>query len=197
MQADYLIMSDFKKKIKEEIMPKLQKDLKISNPLGIPDLSKIVINIGVRNATVDKKSIDIAKDAVSSITGQKPKVTSAKKSIASFKLREGDKIGLMVTLRGRRMYDFFEKLVRVVLPRLKDFHGIKRTGFDESGNYTLGFTELNIFPEIDVGKMDTSLIGQGLEVTIVTTAKNKKEGLELLSSLGMPFQKGERVENRG
>src|SRR3990167_6641196 len=189
MQAGYINMSDFRKKIKEEISPKLQKNLEIVNSMAVPMLLKIVINIGVRNATVDKKNIEIASNALMSITGQRQKVTRAKKSIATFKLREGDKIGLMVTLRGKRMYDFFEKLVNVVLPRLRDFHGVKLTSFDEKGNYTLGFTEFSIFPEIDIGKMDPSLIGQGMEVSIATTAKKKEEGFELLSALGTPFRK--------
>jgi len=188
MQAGYINMSDFRKKIKEEISPKLQKNLEIVNSMAVPTLLKIVINIGVRNATVDKKNIEIASNALMSITGQRPKVTRAKKSIATFKLREGDKIGLMVTLRGKRMYDFFEKLVNVVLPRVRDFHGIKVESFDQAGNYTLGFAELSIFPEIDVGKMDAFLIGQGLEINIITTARDRREGHMLLSALGMPFQ---------
>lgn len=183
-------MSNLKKKIKEEITPKLQKELGVSNPMAIPMLSKIVLNAGVKNATVDKKGIEIAADALTSITGQKPKVTKSKKSIATFKLREGDRIGLMVTLRGRRMYDFFEKLVSVVLPRVRDFHGVRENSFDKGGNFTLGFSELSIFPEIDVGRMDTALIGQGLEISIVTTAEDKKGGYMLLSALGMPFAKG-------
>jgi large subunit ribosomal protein L5 len=189
MQAGYLAMSDLRKKIKDEIIPGLKKELGIKNSMAVPSLSKIVINMGVRNALADKKAIEIASEALTAIVGQKPKVAAAKKSIATFKLREGDKIGLVVTLRGKRMYDFFEKLVNVVLPRLRDFHGVKRNSFDEKGNYTLGFTELSIFPEIDMGKMDTSLIGQGFEVSIVTTANNRNEGFLLLSSLGMPFQK--------
>ena len=182
-------MSDLRKKIIEEIAPKLKKELGIVNSMAVPSLSKIVLNVGVKNAIADKKSIDIAAGALVSITGQKPKVTAAKKSIATFKLREGDKVGLMVTLRGKRMHDFFEKLVNVVLPRIRDFRGIKNNSFDKSGNYTLGFAELSIFPEIDMGRMDAGLIGQGLEISIVTTAKDEKEGHALLSALGMPFQK--------
>jgi len=182
-------MAGLKKRIKEEIMPKLQKDLGIKNSMAVPGISKIVINAGVKNALVDKKNLEVVLSALAVVTGQKPKVTAAKKSIATFKLREGDKIGLMVTLRGKRMYDFFEKLVNVVLPRLRDFHGIKPESFDKSGNYTLGFGEFSIFPEIDVGKMDAVLIGQGLEISIVTSAKNREKGFKLLSALGMPFQK--------
>lgn len=182
-------MADLKKRIKEEIGPKLKEELGIKNSMAVPSLSKIVLNLGVRNATSDKKNIEIAASALAEIAGQKPKVTAAKKSIATFKLREGDKIGLVVTLRGKRMYDFFEKLVSIVFPRIRDFHGIKKNSFDGGGNYTLGFAEISVFPEIDVGKMDTALLGQGLEISIVTTAHDKKEGYAFLSALGMPFQK--------
>ena len=120
------------------------------------------------------------------ITGQKPKVTAAKKSISSFKLREGDKIGLAVTLRGNRMYDFYGKLVDVVLPRLKDFRGVSKASFDKQGNYTLGIAEYSVFPEIDPGKIDRV---QGLQITVVTSATNKEAALELLQALGMPFVK--------
>lgn len=183
-------MADLKKKIREEISPKLQKELGIRNVMAVPVLKKIVINSGVKNAISDKKNIEIVANALTAITGQKPKVTAAKKAIASFKLREGDKIGLVVTLRGKRMYDFFEKLIGIVLPRLKDFHGVRKNSFDEAGNYTLGFSEFNIFPEIDIGKMDTALIGQGLEITIATTAGNKERGFAFLTELGVPFEKG-------
>ena len=182
-------MADFKKRIKEEIAPRLQKELGIKNSMAVPNISKIVINAGVKNATVDKKNLEIVLSVLSAVTGQKPKITAAKKSIATFKLREGDKIGLVVTLRGKRMFDFFEKLVNIILPRLRDFHGIRRESFDKSGNYALGFGEFSIFPEIDVGKMDAALIGQGLEISIVTSAKDREDGFKLLSALGMPFKK--------
>lgn len=184
-------MSDLRKKIKEEISPKLQKDLGIKNVMAVPSLSKIVINAGVRNAVSDKKNIEVVATALSAITGQKPKITAAKKAIAAFKLREGDKIGLVVTLRGKRMYEFFDKLISIVLPRLRDFHGVRKNSFDQAGNYTLGITEFNIFPEIDVGKMDAALLGQGLEISIVTTAGDKKRGLAFFSELGVPFEKGD------
>jgi len=183
-------MSDLRKKFKEEIIPKLSKELGIKDRQAIPSLVKIVVNIGVRNVLTDKKNLEIASAALAQITGQKPKVTASRKSIATFKLREGDKIGLVVTLRGNRMYNFYEKLVNIVLPRLRDFHGVKRQSLDQAGNYTLGFTELSVFPEIDVGKIDTALIGQGLEITIVTNAKDREKGYALLSALGMPFKKG-------
>lgn len=165
---------------------KLQKELGIKNPMAVPSLSRIVVNIGVKDALSDKKNIDKVAEIIAQITGQKPKVTTAKKSISTFKLRQGDKIGLVVTLRGKRMYNFYNKLVSVVLPRLRDFRGVKNTSFDGRGNYTLGLTEYTVFPEIDPGKVDRV---QGLEISIVTTGKDNKEGFELLKALGMPFQK--------
>ena len=179
-------MAAFKETFTKEIVKKLQEELKIKNTMAVPNLSKIVVNIGVRNATADKKNLEIANTVMTQITGQKPKITKAKKSIASFKLREGDKIGLMVTLRGDRMFDFFGKLVSVVLPRIKDFHGVKKNSFDTRGNYTLGLSEYTVFPEVDQGKIDRT---QGLEICIVATAKNNKEGVALLKALGMPFAK--------
>jgi len=164
----------------------LKKELGIKNFMAVPVLSKIVINMGVKDALLDKKNIEKASEILAQIAGQKAKVMKAKKSISSFKLREGDKIGLSVTLRGKRMYDFFEKLTSVVLPRLRDFHGVRTTSFDKHGNYTLGFVESAVFPEIDPSKVDKI---QGLEITIVTTAKDDKEGLTLLKALGMPFVK--------
>lgn len=179
-------MTNLQKKYKEEILPKLQENLGIKNPMAIPELSKIAVNMGIKDALSDKKNIERAEEVLSQITGQKPSPRKAKKSIATFKLREGDKIGMMVTLRGKRMYDFFEKLVNVVLPRLKDFHGVKKTSFDGHGNYTLGFSEFSVFPEIDLGKIDKI---QGLEVSIVTSAHSDKETYALLEALGMPFSK--------
>lgn len=180
-------MTNIQKKYKEEIMSKLQEKLDIKNSMAIPKLSKIVVNMGVKDALSDKKNIERARSVLSQITGQKPKTTKAKKSIASFKLREGDEIGMTVTLRGKRMNDFFEKLIYVVLPRLKDFHGLRKTSFDKRGNYTLGFSEFSVFPEIDLGKIDKI---QGLEISVITTAQNDQEGQTLLEMLGMPFEKG-------
>lgn len=179
-------MHTLKKHYTEELIPKLQKELKIKNPMAIPRLEKIVVNMGVRNALADKKNLEVGLTILEQITGQKPKATKAKKSIASFKLREGDHIGYMVTLRGDRMYNFMEKLITIVLPRIKDFRGIKRTSFDGKGNYALGFSEFTVFPEIDPGKLDKV---QGLEVSIVTNAQDNMKGLALLEAFGMPFQK--------
>ena len=165
---------------------RLQQEVAVKNPMAVPKISKIVLNVGIKDASSDKKSLDNAISMMSKITGQRPKTTKARKSIASFKLRKGDAIGVMVTLRGKRMYDFFKKLVSVVLPRVRDFHGVLESGFDGHGNYTLGFQEAVVFPEIDPGKVDKMI---GLEVTIVTTAKDDEKGKILLGILGMPFRK--------
>ena len=173
-------------KFNTTIVKDLQRDLGIKNFLAVPKLNKIVVNIGIKDALVDKKNIDNAQVILAQVTGQKPKITKARKSIATFKLREGDKIGVVVTLRGKRMYGFYEKLVGIVLPRLRDFRGVSIKSFDGRGNYSLGFSEAIVFPEVDPSKIEKN---QGIEVTIVTTAKDDREGLALLKSLGMPFQK--------
>jgi large subunit ribosomal protein L5 len=182
-------MNLIKDKFKKEITKNLQKTLGIKNIMSVPKLEKVVINMGVKDALADAKNIEKSGAILSQISGQKPKVTIARKAISGFKLRQGDKIGLMVTLRGRRMYDFFEKLVKIVLPRLRDFHGVGKESFDGQGNYTLGFVESTVFPEIDPGKIDASSARQGFEITIVTSAKDNNEGSELLKALGMPFMK--------
>lgn len=179
-------MSNLQKRYQSDIQARLQAKLAIKNTMAVPKLAKIVVNIGVKDAISDKKNMERAIIALTQITGQKPKVAKAKKSIATFKLREGDAIGAVVTLRGKRMYDFFEKLISIVLPRVRDFHGVSKKQFDGLGNYTLGFSEHTVFPEIDIGKVDKII---GLEATIVTTAKNNEEGIALLEALGMPFQK--------
>lgn len=171
---------------KEEQQKELKEKLGIKNVNAVPRLSKIVINMGVKDALSDKKNLEKANAQLSKISGQKPKTTRAKKAISTFKLREGDEIGLAVTLRGKRMYDFYEKLINIVLPRLRDFHGVRRTSFDGRGNYTLGFDETTVFPEIDPSTVDKA---QGLEIVMVTTAKNNNDGMALLESLGMPFEK--------
>jgi len=179
-------MRNLQKKYTEEYRKTLGEKLSIKNPMALPKISKITLNMGVKDALSDKKNMEKALEIMTQIAGQKPKVAKAKKSIASFKLREGDPIGVMVTLRGDRMYDFFEKLVAIVLPRIRDFRGVPLKSFDDKGNYTLGLSEFIVFPEIDAGKVDKV---QGLEVCITTTAKNREEGLELLKVLGMPFEK--------
>jgi large subunit ribosomal protein L5 len=149
-------------------------------------LEKIVVNMGVGKAADDPKYLEAASNDLAVIAGQKPAVRTAKKAVAGFKLRAGDPVGLMVTLRGRRMRDFFEKLVKIVLPRRRDFRGVSRRAFDGSGNYTLGIEEHIVFPEIDPNKVDKV---KGLEITIVTSAKTDEEGLQLLEELGMPFER--------
>jgi large subunit ribosomal protein L5 len=179
-------MNTLQDRYKSEIAKKLQTELGVKNVHAVPALSKIVVNMGVKDAVADKKNMEKAAEILSLITGQKPKVTKAKKSISAFKLREGEEIGLVVTLRGKRMYDFYQKLVTIVFPRLRDFHGVKVESFDGHGNYTFGFAENTVFPEIDPSKQDKA---QGLAISITTTAENNEQGLALLKALGMPFTK--------
>ncbi|HRN96691.1 MAG TPA: 50S ribosomal protein L5 [Candidatus Levybacteria bacterium] len=179
-------MNAYKKQFNEEIIPKLQKRLKEDNVMAAPRLQKIVVNTSSREFLVDKKNIEKYAEDLMTITGQKPKVVKAKVSVATFKLREGDQIGLVVTLRGDRMYDFFEKLVKIVLPRVKDFSGVSRDSFDGHGNMTMGFSDQMVFPEIDSGKVDRI---RSLQMILVTTADTDEQGLALLEEMGMPFKK--------
>ncbi len=158
----------------------------MKNTMAVPALKKIVINMGVKDAISDKKVVDKMATVLGTITGQKARVNRAKKSIATFKLREGDPIGVMVTLRGERMYEFFEKLVKVVMPRLRDFRGVSSTSFDGRGNYALGLSEYAVFPEIDPSTVERM---QGLEIIMVTSAIDDKGARVLLEKLGVPFQK--------
>ena len=168
------------------ITKQLQEALKLKNPMAVPALTKIVVNMGVKDAISDKKTVEKMAVVLGQITGQKAKINKAKKSIATFKLREGDPIGVMVTLRGARMYEFFEKLVKVVMPRLRDFRGVSNTSFDGRGNYALGLTEYAVFPEIDPATVDRL---QGLEIIMVTSAEDNAGAHLLLEKLGVPFQK--------
>lgn len=177
---------ELQKKYKEELVQKLEKDLKIKNPMAVPHLEKIVINMGVKDAASDKKVIEKMSTALAQVTGQKAKPTRARKAIAGFKIRQGDTIGLAVTLRGKRMYEFYDRLVKIVLPRLKDFRGVPRGSFDGRGNYTLGFYEYSTFPEIDPASVERL---QGMEMVFVTTAVDNAQGFALLEALGMPFAK--------
>ena len=179
--------TNLKKKYQEKIAPKLAKELGLANVLAAPRMEKIIINVGLSEAMEDKKVLETASNNLAVITGQKPKVTKARQSIAGFKLRAGQPIGLMVTLRGQRMYDFFEKLVTVVLPRLRDFQGVSLKSFDGQGNYSLGILEQIVFPEVDYAKVDKV---RGLEITIVTNAQTDEKSKRLLELLGMPFEKG-------
>ena len=169
-----------------EIVPTLKDHFKYSSTMQVPKLHKVVINIGMGEAIQNNKAMDNAVRDLSEITGQRPVVTKAKRSVATFKLREGMPIGCMVTLRGERMYDFLDKLINVALPRLRDFQGISADAFDGRGNYTLGVKEQLIFPEIEYDKIDKV---RGMEITVVTTAHTDEEGRQLLRLLGMPFKK--------
>jgi large subunit ribosomal protein L5 len=164
----------------------LQKSLGVDNVMEVPRLQKVVLNIGVGQAQGDAKVLDAAVEDLTTISGQKPVVTKARKSIANFKLREGVPIGVKVTLRGDRMWAFFDRLVNLALPRVRDFRGVSPNSFDGRGNYTLGFNEQLVFPEIQYDSIEQV---RGLEVTIVTTARNDDEGRALLQSLGMPFRR--------
>ena len=178
-------MSQLKTYYTETVVPSLKEKFGYTNPMQIPKLEKIVINMGLGEAIHNIKIIDSAVEELKQISGQQPVVTRAKKSIASFKLREGMPIGCMVTLRKKRMYDFLNKLINVALPRVRDFRGISGKAFDGAGNYSLGVKEQLIFPEIDYDKIDKI---KGLNVSIVTTAKSNEEGKELLKLMGMPFK---------
>ncbi len=173
------------KKYREEIVPELMKEFGYKTPMEAPKLVKIVINIGVGDATQNAKALEDSVADLTLIAGQKPVVTHAKKSIATFKLREGQAIGCKVTLRGKRMYEFYDKLVSIALPRVRDFRGVSRNAFDGHGNYTLGVKEQLIFPEIDYDKIGKI---RGMDIVIVTTAKKDEEALSLLTHLGMPFR---------
>ena len=174
-----------KTRFDKEVAPALMKEFSMSNPMAVPHLHKIVVNMGLGEATQNAKIMDPAINELGQITGQKPVTTRAKKSIAAFKVREGMPIGGMVTLRGHRMYEFFDRLVSVVLPRVRDFKGVSTKSFDGRGNYTLGLRDQLIFPEIDYAKTDKL---KGMNVTIVTTAASDDQARTLLKHLGMPFR---------
>lgn len=180
-------MNRLKEIYKEEIAPALLEELSIENVMQVPGLEKIVVNIGVGEALDNPKALDEAVRDLTTITGQRPVITKAKKSIANFKLREGRAIGTKVTLRGDRMWAFLDRLVNVALPRVRDFRGISPDSFDGRGNYTLGLPEQLIFPEINYDDVDTV---RGMEITIVTTAETDDQARALLTKIGMPFRKG-------
>jgi len=171
---------------RETIAPQLTKEFDYANPMEVPRIVKVVVNIGIGEAKDNDKALDAAVGDVVTITGQKPALIKAKKSVAAFKLREGQTIGIKTTLRGRRMWFFLDKLLNVALPRIRDFRGVNPEGFDGRGNYSLGLREQVIFPEIDYDKIDKL---RGLEVAIVTTARTDDEARSLLTRLGMPFKK--------
>jgi len=169
-----------------EVRKKLQDEFQIKNPMAVPKIEKVVLNMGMGEAISNAKILDAAVDELTTIAGQKPVITKAKKSIASFKLREGQAIGTMVTLRGEKMYEFLDRLLNLALPRVRDFRGVATKAFDGRGNYTLGIRDHLIFPEIDVAKVDKS---KWMNITIVTSAKTDEQARVLLRELGMPFGK--------
>jgi large subunit ribosomal protein L5 len=175
-----------KEKYRSEVRGKLQDRFGYANPMQIPKLEKVVINMSVGDAIQNSKALEAAVRELTTISGQKPVVTKAKKSIAAFKLREGMSIGAKVTLRGERMYVFLDKLFNIVLPRLRDFRGLNRKSFDGRGNYNLGLREQLVFPEIDFDKVDKA---RGMDIVIVTTATNDEEATEFLTEMGLPLQK--------
>lgn len=179
-------MARLEDKFKSEITKELMTKFEYSSVMQVPKIEKIVINMGVGDAVQNSKALDNAVAELALISGQKPLITRAKKSIATYRLREGMPIGAKVTLRGERMYEFFDKLVTVALPRVRDFHGVSKKAFDGRGNYTLGVKEQLIFPEIDFDKVNKV---RGMDIVVVTTANTDEEARELLTQLGMPFQK--------
>jgi len=174
-----------KERYNKEVAPAIAKEFGIKNPMAVPRLEKIVVNMGMGEAIANVKILDTAADEIRAIVGQKPVITKAKKSIASFKLRQGMPIGVMVTLRGDRMYEFLDRLVSIALPRVRDFRGVSPKAFDGRGNYTIGVREQLIFPEIDFNKVEKM---RGMNISIVTTARTDEQARALLKSLGMPFR---------
>jgi large subunit ribosomal protein L5 len=183
-------MHRLKKRYSEEIVPELMKRFGYGNPMQAPKLSKVVLNVSLGEAITNAKALEAAEKDITAITGQHPVITRSKKSIAAFKLRPGMPIGMRVTLRGTQMYDFMDKLVSIVLPRIRDFQGVPGDAFDGQGNYTLGMKEQIVFPEIEYDKVDKI---RGMEIVMVTTAGNDEEGRQLLTLLGMPFTKEQQV----
>ncbi len=175
-----------KVKYSDEIAPKLKEDLGLDNPMEVPTLDKIVLNMGLAEAVQNKKAVDEALDELGLIAGQKPRINKARKSIANFKVREGMPIGVSVTLRGARMWEFFDRLLSVAIPRVRDFRGLNPRAFDGHGNYSVGASEQLIFPEIDFDRVTTT---RGLNITIVTTAVDDSQGKALLEAFGFPFRK--------
>jgi len=178
-------MARLKERYQKDIAPAIAKEFGIENPMAIPRLNKIVLNMGMGEAIANAKVLDTAVEELKAIAGQKPVITRAKKSIASFKLRQNMPIGVMVTLRGEQMYEFFDRLVSIALPRVRDFRGVSPKAFDGRGNYTIGVREQLIFPEIDFNKVDKL---RGMNISIVTTARDDDQARALLKALGMPFR---------
>ena len=179
------MVARLKERYRDDLQGQLQEELGLSNPMAVPRLLKIVVNVGVGRATQDIKELDRAVEELAAITGQKPSIRRARKSVASFRLREGMPIGAMVTLRGERMFEFLDRLISIVLPRVRDFRGVSRNAFDGRGNYTIGLKDQLIFPEVDYTQVDRV---RGMNVTICTTAESDEPARALLQSLGIPFQ---------
>jgi large subunit ribosomal protein L5 len=194
MATDVTDVPRLKARYLAELKPKLQTDLAIANVMDVPRLEKIVVNAGVGRAVSNSKLLDGAVSDLTAITGQKPKITKARKSIAGFKLREGQAIGAVVTLRGTRMWEFYDRLVSVAIPRIRDFRGLDPKGFDGSGNYNFGVTEQLIFPEIDYDAIDEV---RGFSITIVTSARSDEHGRALLTALGFPFSRPDQTGPAG
>ena len=178
-------MARLKLRYQKEVAPAIAKEFGIENPMAVPRLDKIVLNMGMGEAVANAKVLDTAVEELKAIAGQKPVITRAKKSIASFKLRQGMPIGVMVTLRGEQMYEFFDRLVSIALPRVRDFRGVSPKAFDGRGNYTIGIREQLIFPEIDFNKVDKQ---RGMNICIVTTARDDDQARSLQKAMGMPFR---------
>jgi len=179
-------MARLLERYKKEVFPELKKELGLANPMQVPRITKITCNIGVGEASRNVKLLDTASEQLANITGQKPVVRKARKSIAAFKLREGMPVGVKVTLRRERMYEFLDRLINIALPRVRDFRGISTTSFDGRGNYTLGVRDILIFPEVDYQKIEGTV---GMNITITTSAPSDDQALALLSAMGMPFQR--------
>ncbi len=177
---------DIKEFYFQQVRPNLQKKLGLTNPMAVPMVKKIVVNVGAGETVTNKNVLNNITEQIALITGQKPIITKARKAVSAFKIRKGFPIGVKVTLRGKKMYDFLEKIIKIILPRIRDFHGVDIKSIDKSGNLNLGFREQTIFPEIEFDKIDKI---RGLQVTIVTNCRNQDEGLALFKELGIPFKK--------
>lgn len=186
--ADTTYSPRLKTQYRSELRKSLKDTLKLDNVHEVPELEKVVISVGLGRGKDDKRLFEVSKNTLAKITGQQPVETIARKSIASFKLREGNRIGLMVTLRGDRMYEFLDRLITVVLPRLRDFHGVSDRSFDGQGNYNIGFKDQSVFPELS---FEDTAVAHGVQVTIVTSGEDREGSYELLKAFGMPFEKKE------
>jgi large subunit ribosomal protein L5 len=182
-------MTQIMEQYNTSVLPALKQELNRTNRMSIPKLEKIVVSMGLGKAVAEKKRLEQAQKELAVITGQKPVTCKARKSVSNFKLREGYDIGLKVTLRGRRMYEFLERLIAVAIPRIRDFRGLNPNGFDGRGNYNMGLTEQTVFPEVDADKVEFQ---QGMNITMVTTARNDAEARKLLTLMGMPFRRDEK-----